>query len=123
MIPKITLYTLLVVGLTAVVAGCGKPPEAPPQAQQQASQTHPHKEGLHQGVIVEVGRDNHVEAVFEKDGVIRLYTLGKDEAVVQEVDAQAVNAYVKSDDGAEATVAFESDPQKSDPQGKTTRDT
>lgn len=40
---------------------------------------HEHKPGAHGGIIVSLGKDSyHAEAVFEKDGAIRLY-LRKDE--------------------------------------------
>ena len=41
---------------------------------------HGHKAGVHGGIMVSLGRDSyHAEAVFEKGGLLRLYTLGKDE--------------------------------------------
>lgn len=122
----------LLTGLVAIVVGCSKSeprgdqankPNAPNVQATAPAQEHGHKEGTHQGVIIEIGRDNyHAEAVFEKDGAFRLYTLGKDEAVVLEVDAQALEAYVKADGDMESTpITLEADPQKADPKGKTTR--
>jgi hypothetical protein len=123
---KLVMAALLVVGLSAVLAGCGKSPVQQQQAKPQpteAATEHAHKEGAHQGVIVEIGRDNyHAEAVFEKEGVIRLYTLGKDDAIVQEVELQSLEAHVKPEGDMEATpVTFEAEPQKGDAAGKTSR--
>ena len=65
-------------------SGTGTPPaggSAPPQearaTEAKKEAEHAHKPGAHGGTIVEIGRDNyHAEAVFEKGGVLRLYTLG-----------------------------------------------
>ena len=47
---------------------------------------HPHKPGLHGGIIVPIGRDSyHAEAVFETGGTLRLYTLGQDEGLAQRI--------------------------------------
>jgi hypothetical protein len=82
---------------------------------------HAHKPGSHGGIIVPLGRDSyHVEAVFAKDGVIRLYTLGKDEGRVQEIEGQQLLGYVTASGSADATqVVFTPAPQKGDTQGKT----
>jgi len=84
---------------------------------------HAHKPGEHGGIIVEIGRDNyHAEAVFEKGGVLRLYTLGKDEAKIQEVEAQTLTGYVKPEGGNESTaLTFRPMPQSGDAEGKTSR--
>src|SRR5208283_1801092 len=85
---------------------------------------HAHdKPGSHGGLISPIGTENyHVEAVFEKEGIVKLYVLGKDEARVQEVESQSLEAYVKPMDGMEATqVDFQAVPQKGDTQGKTSR--
>jgi hypothetical protein len=109
------------------VAGCGNPsietttevkPPAPPPAGE-----HAHKPGAHGGIIVEVGRDNyHAEAVFEQGGVVRLFTLGKDEAKVQEVESQTLTAYAKPEGGAEsASFLLKPEPQEGDAAGKTSQ--
>ena len=118
------------------VAGCGsrqaQGPSAktgnlqatqPPDRAKEISGDHAHKPGAHGGNIVEIGRDNyHAEPVFEKDGVVRLYTLGKDEAKVVEVEAQMLTAYVKPAGGSEATsVLFKAAPQPGDSDGKTSQ--
>ena len=65
---------------------------------------HGHVPGAHGGFIVPLGHDSyHVEAIFEKDGVISLYMLGSDESQVFEVENQELTAYVKSASTAEAT--------------------
>lgn len=81
---------------------------------------HGHKSGTHGGIIVEIGRDNyHAEAIFEKDGGLRLYTLGKDEAKVQEVESQVLATYAKVEGGTES-LPFELKPapQPGDSDGK-----
>ena len=57
--------------------------------------------GAHNGIIVEIGRDNyHAEAVFEK-AESSGYTLGKDDPMVQESGAP-VTAYVKAEGDTDA---------------------
>jgi hypothetical protein len=84
---------------------------------------HAHKPGEHGGIIVEIGRDNyHAEAVFEKGGVLRLYTLGKDEAKIQEVESQTLIGYVKPEGGSESTsFVFRPVPQPGDAEDKTSQ--
>ena len=90
--------------------GSGKPAE-----------DHGHKPGDHGGIIVPLGRDSyHVEAVFVKNGTVRLYVLGKEETRVQEVDAQDLAAFVTPEGSTEAVaVTFKPDPQTGDAKGKT----
>ena len=99
-----------------------KKPEAKPAAQE-AKGEHDHKAGGHGGSIVEIGRDNfHAEAVFEKNGVVRLYTLGKDEATVQKVEAQTLTAYAKAGGATEAVeFTLAPIPRKEDAEGKTSQ--
>ena len=82
---------------------------------------HEHKPGAHGGTIVSLGKDSyHVEAVFEKDGSIRLYLLGKDEIMPQEIDVQDLVAYVTPSGSTEAVqVKFAAERQKTDSAGKT----
>jgi YHS domain-containing protein len=89
----------------------------------QAEAEHAHKPGDHGGIIVEIGRDNyHAEAVFEKGGVLRLYTLGKDEAKIQEVESQTLTGYVKPEGGTESTsFLLKPAPQPGDTEGKTSQ--
>jgi len=93
------------------------------KAGSEAETEHAHKPGGHGGIIVEIGRDNyHAEAVFEKGGVLRLYTLGKDEAKIQEVESQSLTGYVKLEGGSESTsVVFRPVPQSGDAEGKTSQ--
>jgi len=82
---------------------------------------HSHAAGAHGGIIVSLGRDSyHVEAVFEKGGVLHLYMLGSDETRIQEVDAQELTGYVKASDSNES-VSFTIKPQSQpgDAAGKT----
>ena len=93
------------------------------KASSEAQTEHAHKPGEHGGIIIEIGRDNyHAEAVFEKGGVLRLYTLGKDEAKIQEVESQTLTGYVKLEGGTEATsFLFRPVPQPGDAEGKTSQ--
>jgi len=109
-------------GSLAAIAGCGtsgtpnitppvaSSPPAPPAVAPGAEQ-HAHLPGAHGGIIVPIGRDAyHAEAVFEKGGTLRLHTLGRDEARVEEVAWQTLTAYVKAEGDTEAT-AFQLDPK------------
>jgi YHS domain-containing protein len=84
---------------------------------------HAHRPGGHGGTVVEIGRDNyHAEAVFETGGTLRLYTLGKDEARVQEVESQILTAYVRAEGGTESTpFQLRPVPQSGDAEGKTSQ--
>lgn len=86
-----------------------------------SQEEHAHESGAHGGIIVSLGRDSyHVEAVFEKGGSLRLYTLGSDETKIQEVDARELTAYVKASDGNESvSFALKPEPQPDDTAGKT----
>jgi hypothetical protein len=86
-----------------------------------AAEPHAHKPGAHGGLIVVIGRDDyHAEAVFEKGGLLRLYTLGKDETRVLEVESQTLTAFVKAVGGTDSVkLSLESQPQPGDGSGKT----
>jgi hypothetical protein len=133
------MLTLASVALLAFV-GCSEPRSNPPQTTAtdrtsdskttsdkshaaEAREEHAHKPGEHGGIIVEIGRDNfHAEAVFEKGGVLRLYTLGKDEAKIQEVESQTLTGYIKPEGGSESTsFVFRPVPQPGDAEGKTSQ--
>jgi hypothetical protein len=129
----IVLVTLITAAALAVV-GCTtsspstKSPE--PQAESPAvsssaaqsdeDEDHGHKPGAHGGIIDSLGRDSyHVEAIVEKNGALRLYTLGQDESRVIDIEAQNLVAYVKPD-GATDSVQIEvrPQPQPGDAEGK-----
>lgn len=84
---------------------------------------HAHKPGAHGGTIVSLGKDNyHAEVVFEKDQLIRLYMLGKDESKTQEVEVQELVGFVTPAGAMDAVqVKFTADRQKTDAAGKTTQ--
>ncbi len=146
MIRKFRFTSLGLSTLTAVLAistGCGSPkamdvvPKDTPQrsegasvtsgpdksssAQNESESDHQHLPGAHGGIMISLGRDSyHVEAVVESSGTIRLYTLGKDESRVIEVDAQTLNGFVKEEGGVDSTaMTFEPAPQDGDTSGKT----
>lgn len=82
---------------------------------------HGHKPSAHGGILVSIGSDSyHAEAVFEKGGVLRLYTLGNDESKVLEVAAQPLTAYIKAEGGMESEpVILAPKPQPGDKDGMT----
>jgi len=73
--------------------------------------------------MVSLGRDSyHVEAVFEKGGLLRLYTLGKDETRVIDVEQQALRGFVKAVGESEAQpFTLEPERQEGDAQGRTSQ--
>lgn len=104
-----------------------KSAEAAPQAAGPdllaAGEDHGHKPGEHGGILVSLGRDSyHVEAVFEAGGKLRLYTLGKDESRVIDVDHQSLRGFVKPVGGNDAIpVTFSPEPQEGDAAGRTSQ--
>lgn len=134
---KTSLFVPAALSLVGVVllVGCGgsrpaapaaaNAPQAPPAHAAGGSEEgeHAHKPGAHGGTIVAIGRDNyHAEAVFEKEGMVRLYMLGKDEAKVIDVEAQTLNGFVKRESDAESTsVVIKPEPQQGDAAGKTSQ--
>jgi hypothetical protein len=120
---------VLAVGLAGCNSDPGIPATVPPPVEHdghgggRGDEDHAHKPGAHGGIIVALGRDSyHVEAVFEKGGVIKLYTLGKDEGRVQDVESQELISFVTAAGSAEAEqVKFVPEPQPGDSPGKTSR--
>ena len=116
----------------ALLSGCGdsevsSPAQAPPQATTVSAPAKPqdgehgHKAGQFGGIIVPIGSDSyHAEAVFEKGGTLKLYTLGADEAKVLEVETQTLSAFAKEDGGTESEpFELKPRPQPGDQPGKT----
>lgn len=99
------------------VASTGSPTPSSPAGEEE----HGHLSGAHGGIIASLGRDSyHVEAVFEKGGVLRLYVLGADESRIQEIEQQSLKAYAKAADATEShPFEFKSEPQEGDAAGKT----
>jgi len=89
----------------------------------ESSTEHGHKAGAHGGIMISLGRDSyHAEAVFEKGGVLRLYTLGKEESRVIDVERQTLKGFVKAEGDAEAQqFSFEAEPQDGDAEGRTSQ--
>jgi YHS domain-containing protein len=73
--------------------------------------------------VIPIGSDSyHAEAVIEKDGVFRLLMLGADETRIQEVDVQAVKAYIKASGDTDATpIDMKATPQDGDAPDKTSQ--
>lgn len=84
---------------------------------------HGHKPGAHGGIMISLGRDSyHAEAVFEKGGVLRLYTLGRDESRVLDVESQTLKGFVKADGDSEShQFTLEAAPQEGDAEGRTSQ--
>ncbi len=137
MLRTVRLFALpFALGAVVGLAGCGGPTNnsapapaptgvpTPGKSGPNATEGgHGHKPTAHGGTIVPIGRDNyHGEAVFEKDGVVRFYTLGPDEAKVIEVEAEPLTAYAKPEGSTEATpFVFKAEPQAGDASGKTSQ--
>ncbi len=103
--------------------GTSKASEASPPSDTtpESDAEHGHKAGAHGGIMVSLGRDSyHVEAVVETDGTIRLYTLGKDETRVIDVESQSLKGFVKGDGDTDSkSITFEPKPQDGDAENKT----
>lgn len=84
---------------------------------------HGHKAGAHGGIMISLGRDSyHAEAVFEKGGVLRIYTLGKEESRVIDVEKQTLKGFVKAEGDAEVQqFTLEATPQDGDAEGRTSQ--
>ncbi|RLS80006.1 MAG: hypothetical protein DWI02_06560 [Planctomycetota bacterium] len=82
---------------------------------------HGHKAGTHGGLLVSIGSDSyHAEAVFSQGGNLRLYILGRDESIVQEVEEQNLLAFARLPDAVEAIeMKLLPTPQAGDQTGKT----
>ncbi len=128
---RFVLFTALV-GAALVVAGCSNPTatSTPDPAKAAPGTTpadpkgdgeHGHKPTAHGGIVVPIGSDSyHAEAVFEKGGILRLYTLGQNEAVVLEVEAQPLTGFVKVEGGMESeSFVLAAKPQSGDKVGMT----
>lgn len=110
---------------TAAVSAATLPPNGPSVAVPVAvdATEHGHKPGAHGGIMVSLGRDSyHMEAVFEKGGVLRLYALGKDESRVIDIENQTLKAFVKAEGDAEAQpFSLQPAPQDGDADGRTSQ--
>ncbi len=86
-----------------------------------ADSEHGHKDGAHGGILVSLGRDSyHIEAVVDSEGIIRLYTLGKDETRVIDVEDQTLKGFVKAEGDTDSkSITFEPSPQDGDTKDKT----
>lgn len=126
-ITRTGIVVVILAGLFTVGCGAPTPPstgtaqrtdKTPPTASDEA---HEHKPGAHGGILVSLGRDSyHAEAVFEKNGTVRLYMLGRDEARVQEVEIQDLVAYLTPEGATESDkMTFRPEPQTGDTKGKT----
>jgi hypothetical protein len=90
-------------------------------AKVEADSEHGHKAGAHGGIMVSLGRDSyHVEAVVDTEGSIRLYTLGKDETRVIDIERQSLKGFVKADGDTDSkSITFDPLPQEGDAKDRT----
>ena len=104
-----------------MVDGAAKTPKS--EKNKASEEEHPHIAGAHGGMVIPIGSDSyHAEAVIEKDGQFRLLMLGADETRIQEVDVQAVKAYIKAAGDTDATpIDMKAVPQDGDASGKTSQ--
>lgn len=111
--PEVTAAPMPVLATESSIA---TPKATPPEE-------HGHKAGAHGGIMVSLGRDSyHAEAVFEKGGFLRLYTLGKDESRVIDVDKQSLKAFVKAEGDSEShQFTLDAEPQDGDAKGRTSQ--
>lgn len=122
--PRWVWMASFLMGVAVLLAGCSNsppPPPAPAPAPPKNDGEHGHKPSAHGGIVVPIGSDSyHAEAVFEKGGILRLYTLGADEAKVLEVEAQPLTGYAKLEGGMEAeSFVLAPKPQPGDRAGMT----
>jgi len=98
-----------------------KAPAIPNSAE--AATEHGHQAGAHGGIMISLGRDSyHAEAVFEKGGRLRLYTLGKEESRVIDVEVQTLKGFVKAEGDIDAQpFTLEAEPQEGDAEGRTSQ--
>ncbi len=82
---------------------------------------HGHMAGAHGGIMVSLGRDSyHVEAVVDSTGAVLLYTLGKDETRVIDVESQTLKGFIKPDGAVDSqSITFDPSPQDGDSKDKT----
>lgn len=96
---------------------------SPPPIATSPTTEHEHRAGISGGVIATLGRDEyHTEAVFQPGGVLALYTLGKDETRVHEVQKQVLTAYLQPLGSRESLVMIlNPDPLPGDTASMTSR--
>ena len=121
---RFSVRTAALAAAFLAAAGCNSnspAPAEPAKAPVKSDGEHGHKPTAHGGIVVPIGSDSyHAEAVFEKGGVLRLYTLGQDEAKVLEVEAQPLTAYAKAEGGTESeSLTLAPRPQPGDKAGMT----
>ncbi|MBY0455908.1 MAG: hypothetical protein K2V38_01075 [Gemmataceae bacterium] len=118
----VVFVAALALGVVAVFAILHLGPRRPREAVEDGPHDHPL--GPHGGAVVAIDRDNrfHAEAVFEPDGWVRLYTLGRALTDVRPVVARTVCAAVRGHGGEhEFAVMLRPEPQQADPPGTASR--
>ena len=123
------LRRAVLVGAASVAAGCSNPSTPAPQASVAKATMageegeHGHKPSSRGGIVVPIGSDKyHVEAVFEKGGVLRLFTLGQNESTVLEIDTQELTGSVRIvGDSVWEPIVLAPTPQPGDKAGTTSQ--
>ncbi len=122
---SILLSGVFATSLALTQTGCQNGTEIPApitdKAGKKTDSEHAHKPSAHGGIIVQIGSDSyHAEAVFEKKGVLRFYTLGADESKVMEVEAEPAQAFFKVEGETEQqSFLLRPEPQAGDSKGMT----
>jgi hypothetical protein len=114
---------LMLCWATLLFLGCGDPKtgeqtaEQPPQ-HEEAPHGHDHGDTPHGGTLIELGDEEyHAEMVHDPEtGTVTVYILDSKVENAVPIDAQEVTISAKSQ-----TYPLESQPQESDPQGKSSR--
>ena len=131
LLSKLMITTALFAAVSLAI-GCGqkhhdavptKVESKPAKSTAKTEDQHGHKAGSHGGIIIAVGADkHHIEAVFEKSGQIKLFTLGADEAKIMEVESQSLSAFIKAQNETDyKPMTFTAEPQAGDSKGKTSQ--
>ncbi|MFM7517479.1 MAG: hypothetical protein ACKO3V_11095 [Pirellula sp.] len=134
MIPTKSLRPLAVSTLVCfgLFSGCDQKSDSAKSSPSKADATkrdhdkeheHEHPPGTHGGTIVPLGADSyHAEALFEANGTLRLFMLGKDESRIHEIQVQTIKAFAKNPDSVEVkNIELNAEPQTGDSEGKTSQ--
>lgn len=88
----------------------------------QEDAAHRHPPGPHGGVIASFADDRlHAEGLIEPDGTLSVFTLGRDETEVLEVQTQTLNAELRNETGEVFAVDLTARPMPGDAEEHTSR--
>ena len=111
-------FLFLMMTTCLILVGCSKAPDT--TTKPTTGHDGHEARSQHGGLIVEIGDSvAHAEAVFEADGTVRLYLLGRDAKMVLEIDAKPLEAFATPEGSTSATkLVFEPSAQSGDAAGK-----